>query len=29
MQTTKLALHTIKNNDSMFDVEITEKRAGC
>lgn len=24
MQTTKLALHTIKNNDSMFDVEITE-----
>lgn len=24
MQTTKLALHTIKNNDSTFDVEITE-----
>lgn len=24
MQATKLALHTIKNNDSMFDVEITE-----
>ena len=24
MQITKLALHTIKNNDSMFDVEITE-----
>ena len=24
MQTTKPALHTIKNNDSMFDVEITE-----
>lgn len=24
MQTTKIALHTIKNNDSMFDVEITE-----
>lgn len=24
MQTTRLALHTIKNNDSTFDVEITE-----
>lgn len=24
MQTTKLALHTIKNNESMFNVEITE-----
>lgn len=24
MQTTKLALHTIKNNESMFDVEITK-----
>lgn len=24
MQTTKLALHTIKNNDSTFDVSITE-----
>ena len=24
MQTNRLALHTIKNNDSTFDVEITE-----
>lgn len=24
MKTTKLALHTIKNSESMFDVEITE-----